>query len=461
MAGTATRYWNRYVERLPKDELHRLREQRLLAQLEHVIAHNPFYRELYREHGITSGSVQSLEEFRERVPFIDKAALLRDQEATPPYGSRLARPVEELAIIVLTSGTSGRGREVHCWSFEDLEWSARQFCYLCRWQGIDPGDRFFHLTRVSMEVGGIWYKRGSEKYGLTYLNASPYDTGTRLEYMEKFSPHVVKTSCAYLNRLTAECRDRDIDPRKAFPDLKVISIGTEPHIPDWAAAMEEWWGVKLHERFGSTQSGGTHLFTCEAGVQTDGKRGMMHNMDHLLYMEVIDPETGEHVESGEEGELVVTNLYITTSPSIRFRMSDRVRFMANDECGCGRPFDGIECGSVARFDDMIKIKAYNVWPDTVDAVVLNAPGVSEYAARVFINERGRETVELRVEFERSCSSSQEERAKLFEQLQGELKIQTGVTMELVEAEPGSVPTFEVKSRRWKDERLSAPVPTVA
>ncbi len=447
------RFWNPALETLGVVELKQLQLVRLRGLLARVAHTNPFYQDLFKRHGVDVAKINSIEAFAAVIPFIGKSDLLADQDRNPPYGSRMVAALNDLATVVTTSGTSGLGREVHVYTNADLERSVEQFSYMCRWQGIESGERFFHMTRVAMELGGTWYKRGAEKYNLTYFNVAAYDTEMRVDYMRRFSPHLIHTSTSYLNRLTTVLKGLNLAPQDAFPDLKVLSIGTEAHTVEWAQRMEAYWGVQLHERFGSTQSGGTHLFTCESGVQVAGRRGVMHNMDHKVLAEVLDPETGDHVAPGDEGELVVTNLYMEGFPAIRFRMSDKVRYLGTGSCECGRPFTGIETGSVGRLDDMIKMKTYSIWPNSVDAIVLEAPHVVEYAGRVFIGSDGRETIRVSVELEVDHGLSADEVGGLYGELAGRLKRQTGVTMEIENAAPGSLPRFEAKPRRWRDERL--------
>src|SRR3954468_1418899 len=121
--------WNARVEQLSRAELLRLQEARLLSLLARVQATNPFYRERFARCGVDASRIRNLSEFRERVPCIGKPDLIADQERAPPYGTRLAVPTLEVATVVLTSGTSGRGREVHCYSFADLERSTAQLGY--------------------------------------------------------------------------------------------------------------------------------------------------------------------------------------------------------------------------------------------------------------------------------------------------------------------------------------------
>ena len=244
-----------------------------------------------------------------------------------------------------------------------------------------------------------------------------------------------------------------IDPRQAFPDLKAIMFSGEAHsgIP-WIRRMEQFWGVPLGEWYGSTQAAGSHMFSCEAGLHfEDGRPRMLHNLEHRILFEVLDLESGLPVGPGEAGEVFLTNLYNEDFPIIRFRNYDRVKYQPAAYCDCGRPFAGIESGSTSRVDDMIKIRGQNVWPDAITTVVFKHAQVEEYQGRVWVDDTGRERIQVRVEF-REDQLSASERDRLREAVRAEIKTTTDLTMDIVEAEHGSLPRFEQKARRWKDER---------
>ena len=122
------------------------------------------------------------------------------------------------------------------------------------------------------------------------------------------------------------------------------------------------------------------------------------------------------------------------------------------ECDCGRPFAGVEAGTIARYDDMIKMKAMNVWPEAVDAIIFDHPEIEEYNGRVFTDERGREQVVASLEFRRDCTLSSAERIAILRNTSHKLKERVGVTMDLEEVGYGTLPRFEFKVRRWTDER---------
>jgi phenylacetate-CoA ligase len=243
-----------------------------------------------------------------------------------------------------------------------------------------------------------------------------------------------------------------INPRRDFPDLRAVDATTQAYTLDWAREMEDFWGCSVAEMFGASQSIPGLMFCCEGGVQHQGRRKMLHALEHRLLFEVIDPETGRHVGSGEEGELVVTTLTRTATPLIRFRMGDKVVYQGHAECDCGRPFAGIQAGTVARYDDMIKIKGQNVWPEAVDAAVFSFREVEEYKATVFIDAEGRETVIVQYEIKPTTAVSDAHRSALPEKLQAHVRQRVGITIQFIEAAHDSLPRYEFKTRRWTDQR---------
>ena len=174
-------------------------------------------------------------------------------------------------------------------------------------------------------------------------------------------------------------------------------------------------------------------------------------MEHRVLCEILRPGTNEPVEPGEEGELVATTLFREAFPIIRFRTGDRVRLMP-EPCTCGRPFLSIEAGTVARYDDMMRIRAQNLWPDAVDKIVFAIGDMEEYAGLVYIDSDGRETVELSVEFKPGAAPDPAARAGRIADLAREIQVKLNVRMEIREAPYLTLPRFEFKTRRWTDQR---------
>ncbi|MCP8937763.1 hypothetical protein NK718_04490 [Alsobacter sp. SYSU M60028] len=431
-----------------------------LRRIQRVVARayekNPFYRALYDGAKVSPDDIKTIDDFRKRIPPIDKQILLADQRENPPFGLRAQGAGVRLGSVFHTSGTSGAGQEFHCLSEIDTEFWSSAFFYQCVWAGIEPGDRVVHFNRVAMEAGGNWLKNASERFGLVQFQLAPYDNAQRLRTLASASPHLIMTQPSYLTRLSIMCREAGIDPRRAFPELKAILIAGEAHSgPAWVGRMEEFWGARLGEWYGSTQAGGSHMFSCSGLHFQDGRPRMLHNIEHRIHFDILKFGSGLPAEDGEDGEVFLTNLYNEDFPIIRFRTFDRARFRPASYCDCGRPFHGVECGSIARVDDMIKIRGQNVWPDAVDSVIFEHPASEEYQGRIWIDQDGRERVDVRIEF-RGGTLSPDERLLVLQTMRDSIKAMTDVSMDLSDAEQGSLPRFEqTKARRWTDDRGSS------
>ena len=231
------------------------------------------------------------------------------------------------------------------------------------------------------------------------------------------------------------------------------TLSTEPFPVAWALKMEDLWGTVIHDIYGSTQLNLNYAITCKYGAVPDGQFGYYHLADHLALVEVLDKETDQPVEFGEWGEPVVTTFSREAMPLVRFRTNDRVRLLPPDLCDCGRMSRALwEVGTISRYDDMIKIKATNVWPQTVDEAVFSFDEIEEYNGRVFIDENGQEVAKLSFEFKKTALDSAA-KAAIIKKLGSKVKETTQVTMQLEEVPYGTLPRFEYKARRWTDERL--------
>jgi phenylacetate-CoA ligase len=437
---------------ISREDLEATQLGNLQHQLQFVYQNSPFYQNRFKSAGIRPEHIQTINDLR-RLPLLDKGDLLDDQTDNPPYGSRLSVAEEKIAMLILTSGTSGTGQEVYAMTRMDVEFSGSAWAnwyYRC---GMRKGDQLLLTWPLGTNSGPQGAFLGSYKLGANTLPIAPYDSKSKIKtYMLKFSPAGIVVTPAYLSHMTVLCDELGIDPKENFPNLKAIMIATEAYPTSWAERMEQIWGTRIYELYGNTQQCGLAAGTCETGVLTkSGERGCLHLDEWHTIFEVIDRETLEPVESGEEGELVLTNLFREGSPLIRFRTNDRVRFLEHGSCTCGRPTNCLEAGTVARYDDMMKIRAQNVWPEAVDRIVFDHPEIDEYQGRVFMDERGREKVNIQIEFKADPLSAERKR-KILSSLGEELRRGVGVSMELSEAKQGSLERFIFKTRRWTDDR---------
>ena len=448
------RYYNPVIERLSREELDVLRWRRLQASLARVFSSSPFYRRRMQQAGVTPDDIRSAADFRRLVPTVDKADFLADQREHPPLGSAIAVPDALLEYCFLTSGTSGKGQEVHAYTAADVADSLTSWAASLHWAGVMPGDTAFHMVPIGVTAGPVTLLAGFQRYGLRTFAVGNMDGEARLRLMQRFPPHFFSTGPVYLRRLTTICRELGLEPRRDFPALKAIKLGSFGFDVPWAREMEEFWGAKLIDTYASTQCGGGIASTCEHGTYlADSRRGQMHFPEHKVWVEVLNPATGEPAREDEEGEVILTSFGREAMPILRFRTGDKVVFKSHRQCACGRPFDGIEAGTVSRYDTMLKVRGMNLWPEAVDAIVLGHPEIDEYNGRLGVADNGREVARVIVDFKTDAPIEAAHRAQVLETLREQIKERTGVSMELREARNGELERFAYKEKRWKDQRL--------
>ena len=439
---------------MSRQDLEALRWRRVLATLQRVYATSPFYRNRMQRVGVTPEDIQTPEQFRRLVPTVDKLDVLADQREHPPFGTAMAVPDALLEYFFLTSGTSGKGQEVHAYTGADVAESLTSWASSLHWAGVMPGDTAFHMVPIGVTAGPVTLLAAFHQYGLRTFAVGNMEGEARLEMMRRFPPHFFSTGPVYLRRLTTLCREMGIDPRVHFPSLKAIKLGSFGFDVPWAREMEEFWGAKLIDTYASTQSGGGIASTCEHGTYLpDGRRGMMHFPEHKVYAEILDPETGEPAQEDQEGEVILTSFGREAMPILRFRTGDKVIYKSYRQCPCGRPLGGIEAGTVSRYDTMLKIRGMNLWPEAVDAIVLGHEQVDEYNGRLGVAENGRETALVIIEFTNDTPHDSTLRSRVLNELASTIQERTGVGMEVREARPGELERFAYKEKRWKDQRL--------
>ena len=268
----------------------------------------------------------------------------------------------------------------------------------CTGPGWSRGDRLLLTIPYGLTMAGPFGIKAAELAGVVPVYAGGLGAAEKLDLVERFAVAAIWATPTYLRRLMAVAGERGLRPDRDLPVLKALVISGEPWLTEWAAQLEAFWGVPLFEMYGSTQTTGSTLLTCERGVLPGGDRGVLHNLDHRVHLEVLDPDTFEAVGVGEQGEAVVTDLVNTGFPCIRFRTGDLVTYLGRAACPCGRALTQLRCGAITRADDRMKIRGVNVWPEAFDAVLLGRFGALEYQGEVSVDERrGTEEVRIRVE----------------------------------------------------------------
>ncbi len=393
-------------------------------------------------------AAQQIGELADDIPVDDAFARLRECRFSDKaaYLSAMDRgevliPGVPLVREYWTSGTSGKGRE-HL-ALGPVEERSFLFTHVLQMKeaGLGRGDRLGLTWPSGPQAGGVVLREAAEMLGIIPLELGSLDTAQKAEYILRAGVTAVVGSALYLRRLL------DVGGPELAEALQVFLIAGEHYPAEWATTVADL-GIRIYEWYGSTQTG-AFATSCRRGVVVDGERGALHIPPHLFASEVLDPD-GNQVADGERGELVVTGLGRYSTPLIRYRSADEVRWLGQQACpDCGRDWPSIECGTIERIDDMVRIRGVNVWPSAIESVLGRWSEVLDYRGRLYLDERGNERADLALEMLSGVERPPSFATDVAEVVRREVGVRFDITLL-----DGPVPTQEFKQRRFSDERFN-------
>lgn len=399
------------------------------AQVKRLIKTDSFYGNKYRELGITE--IKSQEDF-ERIPFSGKADL-RDAY---PLGIQ-AVPDEEVVRIHSSSGTTGKPVIIP-YTAKDVDDWATMFARCYEVAGITNKDRIQITPGYGLWTAGIGFQAGCEKLGAMAVPMGPGNTDKQIQMMIDLKSTVITATSSYALVLAEEIEKRGLKEQIC---LKKGVIGSERWSEKKRQAIREGLGIELYDIYGLTEIYGPGI-----GINCEHEEGI-HYWDDYIYIEIIDPKTGEPVPDGEPGEIVITTLVKEGAPLLRFRTHDMSRIIP-EPCSCGRSYPRIDIIR-GRSDDMFKVHGVNMFPGQVEEILQQVDGVlSEYVINIAHDEDHNRDVMLvtveaegRVDFEQAGAKIRE----LF-------KSRIGVTPKITVVPFGTLPRSEKKTKRVIDHR---------
>lgn len=379
-------FFNEEIETLPKRQLQALQLERLQTIVERAYTQNPFYRKLYAEADVKPSDIRSLEDIR-KLPFLEK----RTVREAYPYGMALVAPGGEGGAVQIhaTSGTTGKSVPVFATKKDIDYWSdlnAREL-----WMtGMRPGDILMNCYGYGMATGGFGFH-----YGAMAMNAMAIPMGSDARQYDRMIDFILDFGVTALCMTPSvglyvgnKARERGVD----FKDskLKIGLFGAEPWPWETRLKLEELFNITAYDEFGMTEFLGPGM-TCECEAR-DG----MHAWADAFLVECIDPETGEPVDDGEDGELVWTWLAADGTAMIRYRSRDLSRTWWEERCVCGRTHPKI--GAIkGRSDDAVSIRGLIVFPSQVEAALVKFPETGSNFRIIVDRRNDLDTFELKVE----------------------------------------------------------------
>jgi phenylacetate-CoA ligase len=407
----------------------------LRAMLAEVVPNNRFYAQKLAEAGL-SAEIAGLEEFRACFPFTVTGELAEDQRRHPPYGTNLTYPLDSYTRFSQTSGTTGNPIR---WldTTESWSWMVDNWVQVLQASGLCPGDRIFFAFSFGPFLGFWTAFEAGIRMGCMCLPGGGMSSVARVRSILDNRATALCCTPTYALRLGEVALENGID--LADGQVRTIVVAGEPGagIPATRDRIEQLWpGAQLKDHHGMTEIGPV-TFECPS------RCGVLHVMESRFIAEVVHPESGGHVPPGERGELVLTNLGRLGSPLIRYRTGDLVQRAARLPCECGRWDLALEGGILGRTDDMVVIRGVNLYPSAFEEVVRRFERVAEYQVEISRVGAMRE-VRVQLEPEPDCPDG----AALCREVETALRAAWNLRIPVSLAAPGSLPRFEMKSRRW-------------
>ena len=424
------------IETASRDEISALQLQRLQWSVRHTYDNVAAYRTRCEEKGVHPDDLKSLADLA-RFPFMTKTDL-RDNY---PFGL-FAVPRDKVLRLHASSGTTGKPVVVG-YTRNDLDNWADVVARSLRAAGVRAGDMVHNAYGYGMFTGGLGAHYGIERLGCTVVPMSGGQTEKQVQQIVDFRPDAIMVTPSYSLVIAEEFERLNIKPEEI--SLKVGIFGAEPWGEGMRAEIERKLGIDAIDIYGLTEVMGPGV-ACEC-IET--KDGPVIWEDHF-YPEIIDPDTGEVLPDGEEGELVFTSLTKEAFPVIRYRTRDLTRLLPPT----ARSFRRI--GKITgRSDDMLIVRGVNVFPTQIEEQILRDKRLSGNYQIVLTRDGHMDNVEVRCEVQRELSGalSRNDTELIARELQSHIKTIIGITTKVSVMEFDTIPrTLTGKARRVIDQR---------
>ena len=409
--------------------------RRFREMLAPILATNAFYREKLMAAGVkTPAAIETFADYQQ-LPFTTKAELSTDQVSHPPYGTNLTFPIEQYTCLHRTSGTTGSPLR---WldTADSWDWWGRCWGEIYRAAGVTAADRIMIAFSFGPFIGFWSAYHGAQQLGALTIPNGGMTSEQRIRTILNNDVTVLIATPTYALRLADVAAQAGISLSETA-SVRVTLHAGEPgaSLPATKHRIETGWGARAYDHAGATEVGAW-------GVMCESQAGLHLNEDEFI-CEVLDPETDMPADAGE---LIITNLGRVGMPVIRYRTGDHVKLKPG-ACECGRDSRVLAGGVIGRLDSALIIRGLNLYPATLENIILKFGEVQEFAGRVYATET---FDELEIQIESTAPRPAETAAAVAAAIRDEL----GLRAEVKVAPLGTLPRSELKSNRFTDERPS-------
>ena len=429
------RYYQQEIECASREEIKKIQNEKIVKQVKHVWDNVPYYRKKMEQKGVSPEDIKSIDDLH-KLPFLSKA----DLREAYPYGL-MGKPLKDCVRIQSTSGTTGK-RVVAFYTQHDIDlWEE-----CCARAIVAAGGTNEDVCQVSygygLFTGGPGLNGGSHKVGCLTIPTSSGNTERQIMFIMDLQATILCCTPSYAAFLGEKMKEMGLGPDDI--PLKAGIFGAEAWSEEMRQDIQKTLGIKAYDIYGLTELSGPGVsFECSA------QQGMHINEDHFV-AEIIDPDTGEVLPDGTQGELVFTSLDKEAFPLLRYRTRD-ICTLTREKCSCGRTHVRM-AKPKGRSDDMLIIRGVNVFPSQIETVLLK----HGYAANYLIivdRVNNTDTLDVQVEmtpemFTDNLGEISTRQKALVEGLKSMLGIKAKVTL----VAPRTIARSEGKAVRVIDKR---------
>jgi phenylacetate-CoA ligase len=428
--------WNKKIECMVPGEMEKLQSKRLRRLVAYLLDNSAFYQKRFKEAGINAGDIQQISDLK-KLPFTRKTDL-RDNY---PFGM-FCVPLRDVLEIHASSGTTGNPTVV-AYTRNDIQLWSEVMARTLAIAGATPEDIVQNAYGYGLFTGGLGIHYGSLELGASVIPMSSGGTKRQLKLMRDFKSTVLTCTPSYALFMAEEAREMGINPREST--LRIGILGAEPWSSGLRNEIEEAWDMVALDIYGLSEIIGPGV-----AQECPAKNGL-HIYNDVFFPEVIDPETGEPVEEGEDGELVITTLTKEAIPLIRYRIGDIVN-ISYQQCSCGRTLPRIS-KIKGRTDDMLIIRGINVFPSQIEAVLMDVEGAKPHYLLVVDRMKGLDTLEVQVEVSEEIFSDEvKQLQQLSQTIKREIESVLSLVVDVKLVEPKTIERSMGKSKRVVDRR---------
>lgn len=431
-------YFQKEFETMPLDKLEKLQSERLVHLVQRAYEKQKLYKEKFDKIGLKPSDIKSIKDIK-KLPFTNKDDL-RDSY---PF-KLLAVPLKEVAEIHASSGTTGKPTVV-AYTKNDLQIWSDVMSRAITCAGGKPGDIVHNGYGYGLFTGGLGVHYGSLNGSFPIVPVSAGGTKRQIMLIQDFKPRILTCTPSYSLFMAEEAKEMGVDPKSL--SLEIGIFGAEPWTENMRREIEAAWGLKAIDIYGLSEIIGPGV-----AIECHGQDGLHLSADHF-FPEVINPETGEEVKPGQNGELVITTLTKEALPLVRYRTKDIVSINYEICPHCGRTMPRISKVK-GRTDDMLIIRGVNVFPSQIEEVLLRVEGVAPHYIIEVDRVGSLDQITVIVEVNETIFSDEIKIMETMEhKIQKEIESVLNLSVGIKLVEPKTITRSEGKAKRVIDKRV--------